>query len=757
MHKVELLAPAGSYEAGVAAIQNGCDALYVGGSNFSARAFAHNLDHAKMQALCTYAHRYGVKVYVAINTLIDQNQMDACLQYVKWLYKNDIDALIIQDIGLMMRIASEYPDFELHASTQMHIHNKAGIDFIKGFNVKRVVLPRETSFENLAKLCEEDIEIEVFVHGALCISYSGQCYISEKLSHLSANKGACAQYCRMRYKLLKSSNSQMQQIYTAGDYLLSTKDLCNIGQIPKLLQLPINSLKIEGRMKKSTYVAQVVSSYRKGIDAYYNHTYFDYKLEEEAMKRLFNRSFTAGKVFGMQNNDFMQITRPNHMGIEIGKVISANKDKASVKLMKPLHQGDGIRFIQEKGDTGFRLNWLYKNGLLVASAQSGDIIEIDNTMNAIIGSTLIKSTDSILENQLTKFFESEPLKIPIKLKCSMKIGQPLTLEASDNCNTISMSSSKLVQAAIKIPLTKQRLHEQLSKSGSTIFIIDEILVEQDINSTIPISEINELRRNCLEKLTLARETLNKNRTIQEVTYEKLALKKSSKIIVSINTHEQYTACLNYPNIVIMIRNYSLYKSIAAKDSNVLYHAPLIQYVANKESGMVSDLGGLSQNPNSVCDNSIHVCNSESAYVLFKNHASMLSLSKECSFEQIKQIISDYTNKFKSDYNFMACVYERSKLMSCEHCLINHNEKSTKPCRACMKDDKYYLQDEKGRNFPLIGDDQCHLQIYDYQISDNTKMIKKYQEIGVSNFLLNFTFENSEEVRIILSKINMSDF
>ncbi len=379
LKQVELLAPAGSMEALQAAVQNGCDAVYLGGKMFGARAFANNFDDEQIIEAIAYAHVYGVKVYVTMNTLIYDHEIDDALSYAYFLYTHDVDAVIVQDLGLLERIRVQIPQLEVHASTQMHVHNEEGIRYMRDIGVKRVVLPRETSLSEIQKYSALGVDLEVFVHGAICVSYSGQCYMSSLLYDRSGNRGSCAQPCRMQYQLCKEENGKVTTVKSVGSYLLSPKDLNTLAYIPELIDAGITSFKIEGRMKRPEYVAQIVSLYRKAIDAYKRNVSFEIDKEiEDAMKKVFHRGFTQGHIFQKMGSRLMNPIRPNHIGIPIGHVLQVHDSRVRIQLKEDLSQGDGIRILDKKEDKGFVVNKLYKGGKLVNSACKGEIIEVEH-------------------------------------------------------------------------------------------------------------------------------------------------------------------------------------------------------------------------------------------------------------------------------------------------------------------------------------------------------------------------------------------
>ena len=315
---MELLSPVGDFESLKAAILGGCDAVYLGGKLFGARAFSNNFNNEELIEAIKYAHLYGVKVYVTVNTLIYENEVDKFMNYVDFLYKNNVDALIIQDIGMMDLIRKTFPLLELHASTQMHIHNLEGVKLVESLGLKRAVLARETPIELIEEIKKNtNIELEIFVHGALCVSYSGQCLFSSLIGNRSGNRGSCAGSCRQKYNLLVDNKK-----INKDNYLLSCKDLCTIEDIGKLIDIGVDSFKIEGRMKSPSYVYLVTKLYRQAIDSYVSGK--EVKIDLTELKKIFNREYTKGFLFN--ENNIVNEYRPNHLGIGIGKVIkSQNK------------------------------------------------------------------------------------------------------------------------------------------------------------------------------------------------------------------------------------------------------------------------------------------------------------------------------------------------------------------------------------------------------------------------------------------------
>ncbi len=297
MKKVELLAPAGDYEALMSAVNAGCDAVYLGGKNFGARAYATNFDHDDLKAALEFCHLRDVKVYVTVNTLVANEEFEKLVNYLDFLYSIGVDAVIVQDMGVLKFLRENYPGLKVHASTQMTVHNLEGVQELAEKGVSRVILSRELTLKEIKDIVQNsNIEVEVFVHGALCVSYSGQCFMSSILGGRSGNRGRCAQPCRLKYSLVDKEGKVLEKDL----HLLSMTDLCTIENIPNLIEAGVTSFKIEGRMKNAEYVASVVKAYREAIDCFYEGKAFDSGKAIEEMSRIFNRGFSSGYLFGVK-------------------------------------------------------------------------------------------------------------------------------------------------------------------------------------------------------------------------------------------------------------------------------------------------------------------------------------------------------------------------------------------------------------------------------------------------------------------------
>ena len=338
----EVLAPAGSMDALRAAVQAGADAVYLGGSQFGARAYADNFTEASLIEAIEYAHIYGVKVYLTVNTLFRNEELLQLYDYLTPFYEAGLDAVIVQDFGAMKKIVEWFPKLPIHASTQMTVTTPYAYELLQRYGVTRVVPARELSMEEIAALKQGGHvpEVEVFVQGALCYCYSGQCLMSSFLGGRSGNRGRCAQPCRLPYEV---SSLDGETIRTKGSYLLSPKDLCGLEAVPELIQAGVDSFKIEGRMKKPEYVAATTRGYRKIVDACMNGTYSKKLVESvrKEMAEIFNRGgFTNGYYNKNNGEDMMSVNTPGHCGVAVGKVMDVQKNQAKISLIQSVHAGD---------------------------------------------------------------------------------------------------------------------------------------------------------------------------------------------------------------------------------------------------------------------------------------------------------------------------------------------------------------------------------------------------------------------------------
>jgi len=514
-HTMKILSPAGSREAFIAAVENGADAIYLGGKLFNARHFAKNFELNEITELTRYAHLNNVRVYITLNILILNQEFPAVFDYVKALWEANIDAIIVQDIGLASVLRELLPDsLEIHASTQMSLMNSPGVRFAEQIGISQVVLAREVSLKDIKEIRRKSkAAIEAFCHGALCTAYSGQCLMSSMMGGRSGNRGQCAQPCRMKYKLL---NASAEAVGEAGDYLLSTKDLCTIDFLDQLEAAGVSALKIEGRMKRPEYVAVVTDQYRRQRDR------LPLPAKENSrrhiLSRCFNRGFTDGYFLQKPGAHLMSRERTDNQGIWAGTIQGADvfRQVLRIQLKEPLSIGDGIEIIQNKKNLmGGEVKRLLCDGKAVETVRSGpaELILADrktreNLMPLVHQKAdLFKTSDSKLSQEARATYAKIGgiRRNPVKLSLSAKVGQPLVLKGWDDLGHYAeVQSEALCQQAISQPTTPEQMKSQLDRFGNTLFVLTQTEIEADPQVMVPASTINQLRRQWTETIEAQR-------------------------------------------------------------------------------------------------------------------------------------------------------------------------------------------------------------------------------------------------------------
>lgn len=640
MKKVELLAPAGNMDSLKAAVMAGCDAVYLGGVLFGARAFAGNFTNEEIVDAINYAHLYGVKVYVTINTIIYDSEVERFLDYVRFLHKNNVDAVIIQDIGMFDLLRKKFPNLELHASTQMNIHNYDGALLAKKLGFKRVVMARETPIDVIKKIKEEiDIEIEVFIHGALCVSYSGECLLSALVGKRSGNRGTCAQICRKKYDFYDDDKNKLN----TNNYLLSTKDLCTLKYIDKLIEIGVDSLKIEGRMKRSPYVYLVTKTYRKVIDNYYNTGKL--KIDENdiiELKKMFNRNFTKGFMLNEDNNNFTYDKRPNNIGIEVGQVISKVKNDLKIKLTYDVSVHDGLRILDDKEDKGLVINKMFINNKSVLEAKKGDVITLKYDKYVEKNSKALLTSSKKQLDSISEAIKNQERFIYIDLNFTAKENENLKLTITDGLNTVTEVLDKTPMRAINKETSFDVTKKQLSKLGNTVYKARSITLNLDDNLFINIKDINEIRRRAISKLNEKRlykiDFVEKDYTIGVPDFPSI---KQTAVLVN---KENESLKDKYSLI------YTEDEKTKDEDSIVVLPRIINEHPFIKNTVMIGDFGGLLKYDNFQTNVSFNVVNSYSVAFLHSLGAKLVTLSYELSLSQIKNMIEIYKKRYNKNPN-----------------------------------------------------------------------------------------------------------
>ena len=764
MRDVELLAPVGSFEALKAAVQNGANAVYLGGKDFGARASANNFDRDELKEAVKYAHIRGVQVFVTTNTLRKENEIEDFLEYAKFLYDIDVDAIILQDIGMARLIKRELPDFELHASTQMVAHSLEDVKYLESVGFDRVVLAREVTVEEIKYICDNcKADIEVFVHGALCVCYSGQCLMSSMIGNRSGNRGRCAQPCRQRYELIDVYTGEV--VNSNGDYLLSPRDLNAIEEIDKVIDAGVHSLKIEGRMKRPEYVATVIDGYRKTIDEYLATN--NLNVSDETINDLytiFNRKFTKGLLLGDVGKDMMNSQLPNNQGLYVGTVVDYNKKakRLKIKLANTLKKGDGINL------GGGTIGRIIKNGNIETIGYKGETIELDFVGEARKGQIVFKTSDSELMDRVQATFtqDKEFVKNIIDAKITIKLGQKPILTLKDrHSNEATIEGDKIVEEAMKVALSKEKVETQLRKLGNTPYELDLLEIELDDNVSLPISLLNQMRRDCIELLDKERVSIKNRKYKNKIVKYKPVLynrNKQQEISVKVKNLEQLESALECGVDRIYYEDTNTIDkamSLAMKyNKKVIYSAPRI--IRNKEynhlakannagveSVQVGNYGSIDyfKDKKLNIDYYLNAFNSETINYYKEIGADTLCISQELNINEIKETIK-YT-----DINIESVVYGYTPLMITEYCpmgVIVRDCKKDKRVAKC-KESIYALRNSKGDEFRVSQDIFCRSTIYNSNVTCMLDNLYELHEIGINVLRLDFTLEDKDTVKEVI--------
>lgn len=742
---MELLAPAGDWAALQAAFANGADAVYMGGQHFNARQYATNFSMEQIVKAVEYARLRGKKIYITFNTLIDNQEFPAALDYAYSLYLSGGDALIVQDLGLLNCLQELLPELPLHASTQMTVHNSEGARLLQEQGVARIVLAREMSLQEIKRMHQQvpGMELEVFVHGALCFCYSGQCLFSSLVGGRSGNRGRCAQPCRLPYQLLAGNNGRKQPVDALGRYLLSTADLCLVDYLAALKEAGVSSLKIEGRMKRPEYVAVVTSVYRQALDLLAANP--EARIDEEQRKKLeqiFNR--TLGTGYLLSGHKALNINRPNNRGVYVGRVVSCEHGYITIKLSDKLALGDGLEIwvAQGKAPTAI-VKAIYLDGQSVARAGRGQQVTIPMPGRARPGDRVFKTHDeALIAGAQASLHSQRDFKIPIKMTIRINEGRPLQLVLEDNSGRrVEVEGRARAVPAQAQPLEEEVILEKLGRLGGTPFILDEYQLEYEGNLILPFSDLNDSRRRAVEQLL----ALIINRPVysqehQERFQNRVKLLQGNKprrariapplLSVAVSSAESARQAIDAgaDRVYIAIQGLRGYtatrEEIAAlgrwgrqRGAEVVPALPRIQ----KSTAMwpwtdlqpnqfpavlVGNLGALHwavQNGiNCHCDYSMNCFNQHTLDWLVNYRVKGVCLSPELNLRQLES--------FRDLSAAELLVHGDLIVTVSESCPIQAARGEEKCATACQKAG-YWLRDEKGYEFPVATDEQCRFYVF----------------------------------------------
>ncbi|MDD2484146.1 MAG: DUF3656 domain-containing protein [Eubacteriales bacterium] len=716
----ELLAPAGNMEALKAAISNGCDAIYLGMQKFGARAYSSNFDLESLKESVTYAHLRNVKIYVTMNTLVFESEREEMQAQMRELNEIGVDGIIVQDLAAFDYAVENFLDMDVHCSTQMGIDDVDGTLLMKELGAKRVVLAREVEIEKVKEIKRiAKIPVEIFVHGALCVSYSGNCLMSGLIGYRSGNRGRCVGSCRKEYEVIDTTT----ETSLGKNYILSTKDLNTIDHIDDLKE--IDSLKIEGRMKEPAYVANVVSKYRMALD----HKITE--VDKDNLSKTFNRTFTKGYLFHEDPKDITNILRPNNFGYEIGNISKSVKDMYEITLTRTLNQNDIIRISHNNEDVILNVVKLYdKDGNLINKAEDVCYIKIKEKLSK--GDAVYITKDSFYYKELESSLEKEFKRFNLDISVYASPGAKLMIEAEGLGFHYSYEGEEILGEAMNNPSTKEQVIKQFSKLNDTIFELHDVDFEEH-NAFIPSKMLNVARRDIVQGLYDLKLNSKNKRTKALVAKEKISFAPEKPYLTAaVTTKEQYDACVSCGIKEIYFEN------VVRRNQN--------DYKEKEGQVLIGGYGGIyhyrKTNP-FVTDYSFNVVNSTSCYELYRLGAKRVTLSYELNKRQMEDLMNAYYEENEGYPALEMIVYGRAPMLFTKYCPL----KKMNQCDVCKKN-SYELKDEHG-TFPIICHDDCTTTIL------NGKTLNLLDELpsinGIEAFRLNFTVESKEQVVKTINK------
>jgi putative protease len=786
----ELLAPAGNWECARAAVENGADAIYFGLDRFNARMRAENFTEADLHPLMTFLHRRGVRGYVTLNTLIFPSELPEAEQYLRTIIAAGVDAAIVQDIGLCRLIRHLSPDFPIHASTQMTITSAAGVAFAQELGCHLVVLARECSLKDISKIQRQThdrqvaLPLEVFVHGALCVAYSGQCLTSEALGGRSANRGECAQACRMPYDLIVDGDRlELGQ----RKYLLSPQDLAGLEVLPELIQTGVACLKIEGRLKSPEYVANVTRVYRHAIDRVLRSAPAVTETDRYNLEMAFSRGLYPGWFRGIQNQELVHAQFGKKRGVYLGEVSRIQADRVTIVLQAPVKPGDGVVFDSghpEAAEEGGRVYAVESQSRATVLTFGRGAI---NWRRVQVGNRLWKTSDPELDRQLRQTFATEhQFQRPIQIELHGAIEQPLVAIARDEVgHVVQVESAMPLVAAHSKPLTSDRLHEQFSRLGNTPFRLGRLTNQITGAVMLPVSELNRLRRELVAQLEQARSHPHRWQIRPEATFRDLlkdAETQTPAKIKKLGGEGKDSERSHLPNLIALIRHLNQlpavleagiqtiyceledprsYRTAVAQVREAgrqIYVAPpriakpgetwILQQVraADADGYLVRNYDQLeffSDRPQ-IGDFSLNVANALTAAYFRQRGLERLTASYDLNLVQLSDLLTSCPPTW-----FEVTIHQHMPMFHMEHCVfcafLSEGTDYTDCGRPCEQHE-VKLRDRVGMEHILQADAGCRNTVFNGTAQTGAEYVQRLIELGVRQFRLEFVQETPEQVR-----------
>ena len=803
----ELLAPAGDWDCARAAVENGADAIYFGLERFNARMRAKNFTQADLPALMAFLHRRGVRGYVTFNTLVFANELASAEDYLRSIIASGVDAAIVQDIGICRVIRGLTPDFPIHCSTQMTITSAAGVAFARKLGAQLVVLARENSLADITAIntaqtaAEVQLPLEVFVHGALCVAYSGQCLTSESLGGRSANRGECAQACRLPYDLISDGEK-----VDLGDrrYLLSPQDLSGLEVLPDLVRAGVSSLKIEGRLKSPEYVASITRVYRQALDKVMADLTgvaapkFEPRSARYELEMSFSRGLYPGWFRGINNQELAHARFGTKRGVFLGEITRVHNETVALRLAAPLKPGDGVVFDASNPAEREEGGRVYQVDPREATTDTEAILHFGrgdiDWRRVRPGQLLWKTNDPALDRDVRTTFEGDKIRFqrPITLEVHGRAGTPLTLIANDGVgHVVQLDSAVPLAAAETTPLTPERLREQLSRLGGTPFKLGELHSFLEGAVILPVSELNRLRREiatALENLRAApkrwqlssRPSVPAPSSLEPSTFPAA---QPPELIAVIRLPEQLDAAWSagvrtiycefenpkhYRDTVARFRELQLSGSQPTSPNSPLLPSiwvapprifkPGEEWILKQVRSCEAD-GYLCRNYDHLAffagdrrrgDFSLNVANPVTADYFIREHGlERVTASYDLNITQLEALLQSAPGAW-----FDLTIHQHMPMFHMEHCVFCAFLSTGKDYRDCGRPcdtHRVALRDRVGADLPLRADAGCRNTVFNNRAQTGAEYVGRLLELGARSFRVEFVNENADEVSRTLSR------
>ena len=794
-NQVELLAPAGNMAALHAAVTGGADAVYLGLETFNARRGADNFTLETLREACDFAHLRGVSIYVTMNTIILPDEVGEALECVRQAYRAGADGFIVQDIGLAAEISRTLPEASLHLSTQMNTHNLAGVRAAARLGAERITLAREVSLDEIALLCaaaaEEGMEVEVFAHGALCVCYSGQCFMSSMIGGRSANRGMCAQACRLPYEL--QNKALQKSLPSPGDHLLSPQDLCTVDRVDDLVAAGAASLKIEGRMKSPEYVFAVTSVYRKALDAALakeNAAITD--ADRDRLTDAFSRGFTTAYLDGKRGNDIMSYQRPNNRGLFLGRVDEVRDGAAYLKSAHALTEGDVLEFWTRKGNGTLTL------GPVRTDKKGRYHLPLEGKTRTVKAGDRVfrvRSAEAAFEDDAR-----EP-RVPLVGTATLHIGEPLRMEFHpaaeadiEGAPRTALAVARRLQAAFPdgvsgvaegAPVEAARTRAvsfddvaaHIDRLGNTPYQLVNLTIDMDDGVGIGFSALHGVRAAALDALTEVLTAEGHGRTLpRTIPREPLPAARPTGCRVAVTVtnpacaraakragaHLIYVPALNYrrgeaviagqknaaaeqagyPKGCIPIMPVADHEAVGGAREAVV-DADVWKYAAEGKPLLAESLGAMERasEEGALLDVGSHVpiTNGLSLAVASEFGAARVWLSPELTLRQIEEVAKD------APVELGVLLIGAQELMVTEHCMLMSQGPCDENCAECpRRKSPHVLKDRKGYEFPVVTDAMGRSHLYNAVELDIASSMPELLAAGISSYMVDATLMNAEE-------------